>query len=261
MSQKITDYLKDLGLSDKEASLYKQILVKKQTTVKEVADALNINRITAHGNIERLITIGLVSQINIGARRVIVAEPPSRLKYLVQQKVEASQKLEDKLAEIISDIKEIIPKGIEDKSVKATFYEGRKALMNLYKEILTADEEYSFMKIDKFYEFFPNSQDLFKKSYENNPQREVWLITLDTPFARQIEEDEKEQYRRYHCKYIVPKTQKLLANFIEIGDFKIYNNTITIIQLERNSVSATSIKSQLLYKSFTALHKHIWSLL
>lgn len=261
MTQKIMDYLKTIGLSQKEASLYRQILMNKQTTVKEVADALRMNRITAHGNIEGLIDKGLVSEIKIGGRRAIVAEPPNRLKYIVEKQADAVYKMEKKLPDIIKNIQEIIPEGSIDKSVQATFYEGRSAVLALYKDMLKSNEVYSFVNLDKYYSFFPGTQELFKKAFDNNPKRKVWVIALDTPLARSVEKDDQEKYTNYYCKYISESEKSSIFEFTNLADYQMYDDKLAIIQTDTDRVYATLIQSKLIYLSFLSLHKYIWKLL
>lgn len=220
-----------------------------------------MNRITAHTNIERLIQIGLVSEVPVGGRRAIVAEPPTRLQYLVEQKIEESQNIERKLPDILKEIEEITPLGITNKSVKTTFHEGKQAVLLIYKDILLANEVYSFVNVDKYYEVFPDTEEIFKKAFDENPERKVRAIVLDSPLAREIEEDDQESYPNYVCKYIPNTRDNTIFDFASFADYQIYDDKVAIIQSEKGKVYTTLIQSKLIYTSFKSLHKYIWKML
>ena len=100
----VQDYLQELGLSEIEAKLYQGLLEKGPSTAMELATHVGLKRITVHFNIESLIQKGLVTESREGARRQIVAEPPERLKYLLDQRFESIKSLRDKFTSIVTVI-------------------------------------------------------------------------------------------------------------------------------------------------------------
>jgi predicted transcriptional regulator len=60
--KRIVDYLQQLGLSDIEAQLYKGLLEAGSTTIMDLANHVNMKRITVHFNIENLMKKALISR-------------------------------------------------------------------------------------------------------------------------------------------------------------------------------------------------------
>jgi hypothetical protein len=140
--------------------------------------------------------------------------------------------------------------------IEAKIYKGKKEVMALYKEILLVNELYSFVNLDKYYEVFPSTEQMFIDSYKKNAAKEVWDIAVDSRVARSIQK--LDYIGRYHLKLLPSKN--FFSEF-EYADYQIYPGYVALIQLEPNNVQAILIKSDELYKSFRGLHKMVWELL
>lgn len=250
--KKIVDFLEQLGLTKIEAKIYHEVLKVGPTTVQEVSQLIGINRVTAHFQIDNLIKKGLITQLKQTTRRQIVAEPPERLKYLIEQKEKIVKNLQSDFPDFIKTISNNLPKSESQKQkVEVKYYEGKNAVALLYKQTTQSDKVYSFVNLDKYYKIFPNTESLFLKAFNSNPNREVWDIAIDSPLAKQI----KECHPRYYCKLIT--TSRFFPGF-DLFQFEDY---LAIIQLEPNQVNATLIKSKIISNSFKALHQSMWILI
>jgi len=255
MSQKITDYLKSLGLTDAESLIYQTIVSKGTTTVKEVADSIRMNRSTTHDNVENLIKIGIVTQTRIGARRAIIAEPPERIAYLIEQREESLHSLKNKLPFILNEIKSLLPVDNKNEGVDVRVYEGKESVMNVYAEILNADEVYSFADLEKYYAVYPNTNSLWVNAINNNPKRVMRDIVLDSKTAR---EEAKKTYRGYKTKIIKTSSHDKDFDFV---DCIAYENKVAIIQLIPEAPVATVITSKHVALSIIMIHRLVWKLL
>ncbi len=249
--KKIIDFLEQLGLSEIEANLYKGLLETGATTVKDLSEHVGIKRITAHFNIEHLIERGLVTQVKKGQKRNIVAEPPERLGDLIKQKEQEIEIIKNNLQDTVNTLYSIIPSAKEESGVEVKYYEGKKAVASIYHETLLADEVYSFVNLDKYYEIFPNTDTIFWDALNTNAKRQVWDISVDSDLARKL----GNEHPRYFCKFIAK------SNFFTGFDIQVYNNKLAIIQLEQQNTVATVIKSKALYESLKGLHHSMWMLL
>ncbi len=249
--KKITDYLEELGLSEIEAVLYQGLLETGPTTVMELSEHTSIKRITTHFNINNLIEKGLVAQTIHGARRQIIAEPPERLEYLIEKKVEQVNRLKNKFNDVLQVIQQNSSdsKSLEDVVIK--YYEGKKGVQSIYEEMVKASEVHSFINLDKYYDVFPNTENMFWDAFNNNPKRRVWDIAMDSPLARRI----AKGHKHYYCKLI--KNSKFFSGF----DILIYNNKVAINQLEVDNTIGLIISSQFLFLSMRSLHQAMWKLI
>jgi len=249
--KKITDYLQELGLTEIEAVVYQGLLEISPTTVKNLADHIGIKRITTHFNVENLIERGLVAQTIQGARRQITAEPPERLQYLIQKKFEAIKNLQDNFPDFLNTARTTYSTTYEAKKVEIKYYEGKQGVMSIYQDTLKANEVYSFVNIDRYYETFPETEKIFVKALDKNPKRHVWDIAVYSNLAEKV----AKGHQRYHTKFI--SNNAVFSGF----DILIYSNKVAINQLNKNNATGLLIFSKTLFLSLKALHQTMWTLL
>lgn len=247
----IKNFLIDFGLTDKEIMIYLTLLKTGPNTIMNLARETNIKRSTTHNTVEELIKKGLVSQTNYGERRMVVAEDPKKLEFLMEQKKWEMRKLEDNMPDIVKGIYDLVPKAKENINVEVKYYQGEKEIRYVYDQSLKADEVFSFVNLDKYYEVFPETESMFNKAFENNPKRNVWDIALDSPLAREV----SKGHDRYHKRYL-PESK-----FFAGVDILIFNDQTALIQLEKDNITATLIRSRLIAESLKALHQSMWELL
>ncbi|MDO8610448.1 MAG: helix-turn-helix domain-containing protein [bacterium] len=250
--KKIQDFLEQLGLTEIEAKIYQEVLKIGPTTVKEVSELIDINRVTVHFQINNLIQKGLVTQIKQTTRRQIVAEPPEHLQYLIEQKEKTVMQLKSDFPDFIKTINDNLPKSkSKEQKVEVKYYEGKNSATLVYDQTRNSNEVYSFVNLDKYYKVFPSTEKYFLKALNKNNKRKVWDIAIDSPLARKIQ----VSHPRYFCKLI--PSSRYFSGF----DFIQFEDCLAIIQLELEQVSATVIKSKIIADSFKALHQSVWSLI
>lgn len=252
MIKKITDYLEEVGLTEVEATLYQGLLETGPTTVMALAQHTGIKRITTHFNVENLIKRGLVTQTIQGARRQIVAEPPERLEYLVEKKVEDAKNLENKFPDILHTIGSYVREKESDEKITIKYYDDKKGVQSIYHDMLKADKVHSFINLDKYYEVFPGTENIFWDALNANSNREVWdIAVVESPLAKKI----SKGHKRYYCKFI--SDTKSFLGF----DILIYDDKVSIIVLEKNNTLGLIISSTILFLSLRSLHQTMWELL
>ncbi|KKR30424.1 MAG: Transcriptional regulator, TrmB, partial [Parcubacteria group bacterium GW2011_GWC1_39_8] len=80
-------YLKDIGLSDKEAAVYLALLSFDKALVSDISEKAKIKRPTTYVILETLAKKGLVSESNIGKKTFYIAEPPEKLGLFVERQI------------------------------------------------------------------------------------------------------------------------------------------------------------------------------
>lgn len=83
------DILENLGLKEKEAKTYLAILELGSATIKPIADKAGIKRTSIYNFIDRLVSMGLISQTTIRNRKHYIALPPETLLQIQKEKLSA----------------------------------------------------------------------------------------------------------------------------------------------------------------------------
>ena len=254
--KKIYDFLCNLGLSKNEANVYIGFLKIKNATVKEIADCLNINRISTHDAIQTLIEKGLLIEHKIASRkRKITLNSPEQLNDLILNQEKKLTDIRATYPEILETMQHFRSTNDNTKNFAVKFYEGKNAVLQVYKDILKYDEVYSFADLDKYYNVFPNTMEMWTKALKNNKKRQMWDLLVDSPRSREIAQI---KYDRYFTK-ILPDAN--LFEGIDFADYLIYGNHVAIIRLDPENPVATIIESEEVAASLRALHKTMWSII
>jgi sugar-specific transcriptional regulator TrmB len=205
MNQKLKNTLIDLGLTDKEASIYLGALALGPTTILKIAQNSGLKRTTAYSIIESLKQKGLINIEIRGWKKLFVAENPKKLKSLLEEK---KQSLEETLPNFLSIYN---TKGDEN-AIK--YFEGLTSVKSVYNSLIEdiksnqdylviADQE-KWQELDK--EFFTKFIERRGKLNIN-----IKLLLEDSPSAR----DYYQKQKNYNSQIkILPKKTTFSANLI-----------------------------------------------
>jgi sugar-specific transcriptional regulator TrmB len=154
-------YLQDIGLSDKEATVYLSLLSVENASVLDLAKKTKIKRPTVYVILDSLAKKGLVSETTIGKKTNYYAEPPERLETFVEKRKIALEESQKTLKDIIPQIKSISRDSGERPVVK--YYEGREGIVSSAEETfrneIGGDEPVYFIyPKDILNEIFPESE-------------------------------------------------------------------------------------------------------
>lgn len=146
---RVTEQLKSLGCTAREAQIYMQCLRIGPASVQEIARQLKQNRITIHSAVEQLIEKELLFETRRGKRRLIVADEPVALFRLLQKK-------EDEIKKARENLKYLTPllaslQSVDQSAPTARFYEGPSGFKRMLEETLcTRGEVLVFSYVDLF---------------------------------------------------------------------------------------------------------------
>lgn len=226
----VNEYLKQLGLSEIEAKLYLGLLELGSTTVMELANHVNIKRITAHFNIESLISKGLITETRKGARRQIVAENPEKLQNILEDRESEVLQLKQSMPIIIQSIAKAIPKQKTSQDVDIRFYEGKKGVRTIYEEVLSSKEVRSYVNLDMVAAIFPENVDLFNSAMQNNPDLVIREIVEQSETAKKNTSTFiNNNTGKYNYKF-APTSLKLSA-----ADVMIYDGKVAVVSVSEDS--------------------------
>ncbi|MFZ2803633.1 MAG: helix-turn-helix domain-containing protein [Patescibacteria group bacterium] len=143
-----TERLIELGLSDKEASVYLAMLELGPTGVQDIADKAGVNRSTTYATIEALKQHGLISSVEEDKKVTYTAESPARLESILQRErldIDAKKhRLENAMPYFMA-----LFNAVEHKP-SVRFFEGEEGISGVRDELMQSTGEFlSFTAIDE----------------------------------------------------------------------------------------------------------------
>src|SRR5579862_6328925 len=121
---KIIDYLKQLDLSDAEAKLYLTLLQSGPTSVRDLAQTVDIKRTTAYFYIDQLVEKGLIMKLVRGSKKLVAANEPENLKHLVEVKLKNAKAVQQSFPDILKKLTTIVPQENNSSGAEIRFYKG-----------------------------------------------------------------------------------------------------------------------------------------
>lgn len=131
-------YLQDIGLNEKEATLYLALVQVDNSSVIDLSKKTKINRSTVYVVLEGLAKKGLVSETTVGKKTHYQAEPPERLETFVERQKVNLDEQSKRLKDIIPQIKTVQRETGERPVVK--YFEGREGIIAANEEFFATSE-------------------------------------------------------------------------------------------------------------------------
>lgn len=253
ISDEILDFLEEFGLSEREVILYLALLKTGPNTIMNLSRETGIKRSTTHNNVEELIKKGLVSQTNYGERRMVIAEEPDKLKFLLDQKKYKVKKMDENLGNVVKQIRNLVPKSDINNRVEVKYIEGNSGIESIYKEALSSSIVRSYANLEKIFSVMPDNSQIFIDAHKSNSALKLLEIVEDSDASRKYAEkfQEKDRYEyRFAPKFIVENALDIL----------LYDLKVVIINVE-SKVVATVIENKDYYLNTVAIFDYVWSTL
>jgi HTH-type transcriptional regulator, sugar sensing transcriptional regulator len=155
-------YLVEIGLSEKEASVYVALLSFDRATIAEIAEKAKIKRPTAYVIIESLKAKGLASESVSGKKTFYLAETPEKLRLFIERQIHTLDEKKQSLDFIIPELKSIQREEGEKPVVQ--FFEGKEG-------VLSSNHELFLKKIEneKVYNIY--SRDLLIENFNEQERK------------------------------------------------------------------------------------------
>jgi sugar-specific transcriptional regulator TrmB len=225
-------YLEDIGLSDKEASVYIALLQVDNDSVLDLSKRTKINRTTIYPLLESLQKKGLVSEIQVDKKVYYKAEPPERLETFVERRKLSFEEQAKRLKDVIPQLKSIQRETGERPIVK--YFEGIEG-------VISSNEE--------FYSYFDDSKELNYLIYPRDTVEEIFKDSRNHFVKRRQEKKVKIKALYTRKDGELPKVEDSDRIRIDgekypiLCDIGIYGENVRISTLG-SSVSAILIKSK-----------------
>ena len=163
-------YLQDIGLNEKEASIYLALMQVDNASVIDLAAKTKINRTTVYVVLDSLEKKGLVSETTVGKKTHYQAEPPERLETFVERRKIVLEEQAKRLKDIIPQIKTVQRETGERPVVK--YFEGREG-------IISSNEEYLSTKTNEKTTYLIYSKDLVDSIFSQDERAKYRKVRLN----------------------------------------------------------------------------------
>lgn len=220
---KLTETLTKIGLSEKEAKVYLQMIHLGEQPASVLSRHSGINRTSMYDILEVLKNRGLVQTIQKKGRTLFKALHPNELlQYLEREKVEAVRRLEKQQ----ESIREILPELIslehpESSRPRVTFYEGEKGMREAYEDTLTSKGDIlAYANVEEMHKALPN---FFPEYYERRAiehQIHIKAIMPDNETSKARAKEDKKENRE---SILIPN-----KDFEFSPEINIYNDKVLI---------------------------------
>lgn len=250
--KKVVEFLHNLGLSEAEIRIYVKLLELGRCSVTELAHSLNMNRVTAHFNIQSLIDSGLITHVKQGRSRELTAQPPEALKYLIEQKDKQLSEIHEQFKEALPTLSHLMPIGgsIHNK-FDVKFYQGLNGVKVIYDEVLKSSELRAYVKVGGIESILPENLSLFPQVVSRKGIK-MWEIVENSPRTR-------EYVKAYDPKLYSYKFFPSAMNQ-SIFDYLIFDGKISMIT-GTDELSGIMIINSDIYLNAKSLFDMLWSLL
>jgi len=137
----ITKELQEIGLSEKEASVYIALLELGKDTAQNIAKKSGVNRATTYFTIETLMKKGLASASNEGKKQYFFPEDPSTLSKLLEEEKARLEHKERHIKTLVRELDNLNVTKIDKPIVK--YYIGKEGVQKMVHEYSNPKEKNS----------------------------------------------------------------------------------------------------------------------
>lgn len=253
LDRHIQDYLEEFALTEREVVIYLTLLKTGPNTIMNLARETGIKRSTTHNNVEELIKKGLVSQTNYGERRMVVAEDPEKLKFLMDQKKWRIKKLEENLPSVIERINQMVPEAKEAPAIEVKYYDGKEGIAAVYKEAFSSKMVRSFVNLEKVNLYFPENAEIFNDIKSTNKDFTLREIVENSPKSKELTSN-FSKLGPYEFKF-APSTLKLSA-----ADVLVYEGKVVVVTLGDKAI-AMEMNNPFFHDTMVGVFDVIWELI
>lgn len=237
--------LNQIGLEEKEASIYLASLELGPSTIQDLTRKSGINRTTVYQALKNLQSQGLISHTMHAKRKLIIASEPNNLKQNLRSR---ELLLNTAMPELISlsNINPIKP--------KIRFYEGKEGHHEIYKETLKAKSKIAYWISPIATQMETIGEDFLDWYIEERKKKNIWIklvqkVLPDTP-------DKYTNPKIYDRDLKDVRTAPVELNLPNIT--VIYDNKVAIMSNKKEGFGFV-IESQNYAEMMKTFHDLLWN--
>ena len=240
--------IKNLGLSDKEITLYELLLQETKAGARLLMEKSDYKRATVYSVIDSLTKKGLVEEVDIAPVMQYRALHPYRLKELAEKKVRDIETAEGELEGLLPNLTQLYHSKQNRPGIR--FFEGLEGLKQIMADSLTAKEVIlSYADVASIRKYIPKLNAEYLKKREKKGILKNTLV-FDT------------EETRIYLKKFAPKINKrkfIPTNIVPKTVMQIYDNKVTYITLDKDLMIGVIIDDQHIYQMHKIIFEHLWN--
>lgn len=125
---------KDIGLSERDVAIYRALLTLGPSSIRTIADHAGVNRGTTYDALKQMQTMGVVTYLPKGKRRIFTAKEPEVLVELAEEKRSRLDNAVNELKRrIIPELHQLTP---DFSAANVQWYEGDEGIEQVLRDIL-----------------------------------------------------------------------------------------------------------------------------
>ena len=183
-------YLKEIGLSEKEAEVYLSLLEGDAYSILDLSKKTKINRTTIYPVIKSLSEKGLVSETTVNTKTYYQAESPDRLETFVERQKILLEENSKKIKDLIPQLKSVQREMGERPIVK--YFEGKEGIISgtedIFNDPVPTEKAYMIYSKDLVDEIF--RRDETTKTKANRTSKKIEGLSIYTYKNGTIPSDE-----------------------------------------------------------------------
>lgn len=145
--------LRNIGLTDKAATVYAAVLEAGVAYPSKISEKTKLNRSTVYKILADLRLKGLVTEIERGKKLCYQIEDPSRLEGFAKRQIATAEEQYENAKKIVPDLKGLL--ALTPNKPRVRFFEGMEGIIAIYEEHVSATEPYEMLS-------YSNVDDLIK---------------------------------------------------------------------------------------------------
>lgn len=230
--------LQELGLNEREAIIYLQLLKEKLATASSLAKATRINRTTVYLELNNLISKGLSSYVIKNHIKYFQAASPDKLVDIQEEKKKKANFILPKLKVLHKDIQPF----------QFEVFEGKEGVKTLYEDIYTSAKDICAFGITG------NAFDVLKFDFPHFAKK----MAKKRPKVRYLANASAKKLLSKLPKGMVTIKYLSKEHEAEISTI-IYADKIAIQSLVKENIFVIVITDKLLSKSYRTYFEFMWS--
>lgn len=237
--------LKMLGFLDDERKILICLFNMKKASAKDISKHSAVSFSTCHYLLTNLVRRGLVKCHHEKEEFYEICTPKQFINWIKEKKRENEKIYETSMKNVESYLTHLQN---ADWKPKVTYYEGRKGIIEIYKDMITTGKDiYCWTDLGKVYETLGDYTDEFIK------KRTKANITTHAikPKTKSSINDAKEKGRK--------RKLKLIDNLAIEGEIRIYGDKVAVITLDKQKPIGFVLNGKVITKLFKAIFDCAWS--
>lgn len=239
--------LKHFGADEKETQVFLKLLELGAQPVSVIAKHASMPRSSMYTVIERLKQLQLIEEFERAGIKYVKCIPVKNLKEVLKDREKEIQQTMVLLEAKLSDLQKL--ENTMSITPKVNFFEGKEAMLKMYKKILQEKSFCSFFNPQSVKKVTPEYFYLIPEELKKNRGKAKELL-VNCPEAQEY----KKKYQSQHHQIKI-----LPARVIFYSDTIITKDTIYMVSYGENEIAAIEIVNHSLAQTQQKLFEELWN--